>query len=386
MSVTSDSSNRTQLVPGRRLAALDIMRGIVMVLMALDHSSGEFNAGRLFTDSARMYTAGAPLPALQFLTRWVTHLCAPTFVFLAGASLALYVQRREASGASAGAIDRHIALRGLVIAGFELWVSLFWMPFGRVLLQVLYAIGSSFLLMVVLRRLPTVALVALASAVLVLGEGLTDAMGWGPPDRTPLLASLLLVPGPRGRFIVAYPTLPWLAMMLLGWAFGRVLGRRHDGRTIASGLAVSGAALLALYAVVRAHNGYGNMGLLREGQSVVQWLHVSKYPPSLTFVGLELGLMALALAALWLPAAQRDDDTAGARDGLLRVLGKTPMFFYLLHIPILVLTAHALGASGKLGLGATYLFAAGVVVVLLPVCRAYGRYKAARPGGWTRYL
>jgi uncharacterized membrane protein len=361
------------------------MRGIVMVLMAVDHSSGEFNAGRLFTDSVRMYTPGTPLPALQFLTRWVTHLCAPTFVFLAGASLALYVHRREATGTSAWAIDRHIALRGLIIAGFELWVSLFWMPFGRVLLQVLYAIGSSFLAMVLLRRLSTPALVAVAAAVLVLGEKLTDAMGWGPPERTPLFASLLLVPGPRGHFIVAYPMLPWLAIMLLGWAFGRVLTRRYDAPTMVRGLAISGVALLALYAVVRGHNGYGNMRLLRENAGVVQWLHVSKYPPSLSFVGLELGLMALALAALWVPAAQRDAD-AGGRDGPLRVLGKTPMLFYLLHIPCLVLTAHALGLAGKLGLRATYLFAAGVVVLLLPVCRAYGRYKAARPGGWTRYL
>ncbi len=121
--------------PRGRLVALDWMRGLVMMLMALDHSSGEFNAGRLFTDGVFVYQAGTALPTAQFLTRWVTHLCAPTFVFLAGASLALQVGRRTASGESAWAIDRHLLIRGLVIAGFEIWVSRFWMPRGRILLQ-----------------------------------------------------------------------------------------------------------------------------------------------------------------------------------------------------------------------------------------------------------
>ena len=113
-------ASATAAAPGGRLVALDWMRGLVMLLMALDHSSGEFNAGRLFTDGSFVYHQGTPLPAAQFLTRWVTHLCAPTFVFLAGASLALQVGRRRASGESAWAIDRHLLLRGLVIAAFEI--------------------------------------------------------------------------------------------------------------------------------------------------------------------------------------------------------------------------------------------------------------------------
>jgi uncharacterized membrane protein len=364
------------------LTSLDILRGIVMVLMAVDHSSGEFNAGRLFTDSARMYSPGSPLPAAQFLTRWITHLCAPSFVFLAGASLALYVHRREASGEKAWAIDRHIVLRGLIIAGFELWVSLFWMPFGHVLLQVLYAIGSSFVLMAALRRLPVAVLLGFAAAMFFFDEALIGALGWGPVDRTPLWAALLLVPGPRGHVIVAYPTLPWLAILLVGWSFGRVLTRRPGARATALGLTMAGAALLALFTVVRGHNGYGNMALLRDGAGAIQWLHVSKYPPSLSFVALELGLMAFCLAALWIPTAQ-----GNARpDGLLIVLGRTPMFFYLFHIPCLVLAAHVLGVAGKLGLGATYLFAAAVIAILYPACRAYGRYKSAHPRSWTRYV
>src|SRR5215212_2969577 len=100
------------------------MRGLVMVLMALDHSSEAFNAGRVFTDSTFLYKPGTPLPAAQFLTRWITHLCAPTFLFLAGVGLAFTVKRLEKEAGS-WAVDRHLAIRGVVIAGFEVWVSLF---------------------------------------------------------------------------------------------------------------------------------------------------------------------------------------------------------------------------------------------------------------------
>jgi uncharacterized membrane protein len=362
----------------RRIVAIDWMRGLVMVIMAIDHSSGEFNAGRLFTDAAAFYQPGTPLPTAQFLTRFITHLCAPSFVLLAGTSLALSLARR--SNDSAWAIDRHLLLRGLVIAAFEIWVSLFWMPWGRILFQVLYAIGTCYLFMIPLRRLPTWVLLAIASGITLFGERVIVACGWSKSP--PLLASLLLVPGSHGHVFVAYPTLPWLAIMLFGWAFGRALVARPDPRRMQRGLALGGVGLLALFAIVRGANGYGNMALLRESGSLVQWLHVSKYPPSLSFVLLELGILSLALAVL----SFIEGRSTPRPDGLLLVLGQTPMFFYLLHIPVLVLTAHALGVAHSLGLGATYGFAALTVAALYPACRAYRRYKAAHPDGWTRYV
>ena len=194
------------------------------------------------------------------------------------------------------------------------------------------------------------------------------------------------MPGRRGAFVVAYPTLPWLAILLLGWASGKRLSRARarQGETDKTSriMALSGAGLLALFAVVRGHNEYGNMGMTREDGSLVQWLHVSKYPPSLSFVALELGLMALGLAVSSFAAAR----VSANPDGLLMVLGRTPMFFYLLHIPLLVLAANGAGVAHRLGLGWTYIGAAAVVAVLYPICRAYGRYKAAHPHPWTRYI
>jgi uncharacterized membrane protein len=364
----------------RRVVAIDWMRGLVMVLMAVDHSSGEFNAGRLVTDGAFLYRAGTPLPTGQFLTRFAAHLCAPSFVFLAGTSLALSLARRSTESPST--VDRHLLLRGLTIAGFELWASLFWMPPGRFLFQVLYAIGTSFLFMIPLRRLPSAALLAIASSIVLFGEAVIAACGWGTAGPAPPVASLLLVPGSLGRVIVAYPTLHWLAMMLFGFVFGRHVAAGPDPRRVRLELASAGVVLLVLFGVVRGLNGYGNMSLLKESGALVQWLHVSKYPPSLSYDLLEFGIMSLVLAALYVAEAR----TTPADGGLLLVLGRTPMFFYLLHIPLLVLTAHALGVAHALGLGATYGFAALVIGALYPACRVYRRYKEAHPNGWTRYL
>lgn len=371
---------------GSRLLTLDWMRGLVIVLMALDHASGEFNAGRLITDGAFLYQPGTPLPADQFLTRWVTHLCAPTFVFLAGVALAFSIGRRVERGEAPGSIDRYLLLRGLILVAAEAVPSYFWMPPGKFLFQVLYAIGTAYLLMIPLRRLPVKGSAAFALGILLLGEAVAAAAGWGPGDQAPWLATLLLTGGPRGALIVAYPTLPWLAMLLLGWACGHVLRGRGAGvAALRSGEFLRAAlALLAVFMLVRAVNGYGNFGLLRDDHSLVQWLHVSKYPPSVSYVALELGLMSLVLAGLvWLGERGRFEVRG---DDPLVILGQTPMFFYLLHIPLLAMMGEALGVKHELGLGAAYGFAAVATTLLYPLCVRYRAHRVAHPAAVTRYL
>ena len=375
-------SDATRARAASRLPALDWMRGLVMVLMAIDHSSDAFNAGRLFTDAARMWHPGAPLPAAQFLTRWITHICAPTFLFLAGTSLAFTVSRQRASGDQPAAIDRYIFVRGVVIAAFELWVSFFVMAHGRYVFQVLYGIGSAYVLMVPLRRLPDraapfVALFLIATSELMVSLATRNGMPM------PLLPMLLLTGGSYGRLIIAYPTLHWLALLLLGWSWGRRLVTTPSARATATrDLARAGIAALVLFAVLRGVDGYGNMRLFRDSLAPLQWLHVSKYPPSITYDALELGLMALILSAMFRLAAHRIPNP----NGLFMVLGQTPMFFYLLHFPLLIQTARLLGIESKRGLGTSYLGAAAVVAVLYPVCRWYRGYKAAHRTGWARFV
>ncbi len=362
--------------PPARLIPLDRLRGLVMVLMAVDHASGVFNAGRLVTDGPTLYQPGSALPAAQFLTRWISHLCAPTFVFLAGTALALSVARRQTRGESERALDRFIITRGLFIAALDpLWMSWVFLP-GRVLLQVLYAIGFGMVAMAVLRRLSDRTLVIIAVSLVVAGEALTGAALLASGNRPGPLVALLLTGGELGPVIVAYPLLPWLAIMLLGWSFGRWLPRassRHAGDFLALG----GVAALVLFVAVRGANAYGNMRLVRDDWSLVQWLHVSKYPPSLAYTSLELGLMGVLLAAFL---------AVPERAGLLALLGQTALFFYLLHVHVLVLVAGALGLAHGAGLLAAWLGGLAVVVALYPLCARYRGYKRTHPDGLARYV
>lgn len=368
-----------------RLAPLDWMRGIVMVLMSVDHSSEAFNAGRLFTDSIFFYKVGTPLPLWQFLTRFITHLCAPTFVFLAGTGLAFSVERQVGKGERPSTIDRQIATRGLVIALYELWISWFVVPPHTWLLQVLYAIGISFLFMVPLRRLSNGAALGLALFLIAAGEalvGLSVQLG-ADPANPPIALALLVVGGERGPLIIGYPPLHWLAILLLGWVWGRMLVRKSPPPAqIARQLAWAGLAALATFVCLRGANTYGNMLLYREDHSLVQWLHVSKYPPSVTYTTLELGIMALIMAALFQLAQLRKPRS----EGLLITLGQTPMFFYLLHFPLLVMAGRICGVQHQLGLVATYAGAVSVVLVLYPFCRWYRDFKASGRHAWTRYV
>lgn len=363
-----------------RLVAFDWLRGLVMALMAIDHSSDAFNSGRLFTDSALYYHPGQPLPAAQFLLRWVTHLCAPTFLFLAGVGLAFSIRKQRAQGQSELQIDRHLLIRGLLIAGFELWVGYFVMPPGKYLFQVLYAIGASYLFMIPLRRLGPRLSLGVAVTLLLTLEPCCRALAGGPVS---IWKTVLFLPGNLPHLIVAYPALHWLALMLLGSGFGGLLlAHPQAGRALARKLLPAGIVLLGLFGVIRGLNAYGNQGLYRENGSLVQWLHVSKYPPGLSYVTLELGICFLLLAAASAYYAER---TPLPWNPLL-VFGQTPLFFYLLHFPLLVKSAEWLGLEHRFGIGGALLGALAVCVVLYPVCRWYRSYKVAHPQALTRFV
>ncbi|MFQ5506531.1 MAG: DUF1624 domain-containing protein [Planctomycetota bacterium] len=373
-------------VPHHRLAALDWMRGLVMSLMALDHADAIFNRGHRapYDDTNLLY--GGTLPdTAQFLTRWVTHLCAPTFLFLAGTSLALSIGRRKAEGESDRSLDRHLLLRGCLIALLDPLVMTWCFGGERIIFQVLFAIGVSMILMVPLRRLGARWLFCLAVSILLLGEllvlysrplrGVIPDLVFGASIdlRLPLLGSQQL--------LMLYPVLPWLAMLMLGWVLGCYL-REQGPAASARVLLLCGGLALCLFAALRADNGYGNMFLSRADHSLLEWLHVSKYPPSLTFTTLELGIMCVVLAGL-LRLGRGGHPRPG---NPLLVFGQTALFFYLLHIPILGACALGFGILQKLDLQAGYLGALAVLIVLYPSCRWYGRYKRAHPGGWSRYL
>ncbi len=388
----------------RRLPALDWMRGIVMILMATDHASGAYNSGRLVTDSALMYGAGMPLPPLQFAHRWISHICAPTFLFLAGAALALSIERKVGRGASASKIDRDMFVRGLIILAVDLFfINLFWFP-GAILLQVMYAIGVAMILMIPLRRLPSPVLLVLGVVMLFAAEWfLPDAL-FVPGDFGSVLSALTLgagffdtnleafgpwaALGIPDAFAVGYPVLPWLSMMIFGWVFGRWLLPRKDAPECemrsARLMGWLGAGGLAAYAVMRGFNTFGNLQLFRLDGSWIQWLHVSKYPPSAAFTALELGLMCLILAGLFLLQRRQGDDVNYSNPVL--VFGQTAFFFYIAHIFLYETTARLLGVHQQNGLLVSTIAMTAGLFVLYPVCRWYRGFKAAHRGTVLRYM
>ncbi len=348
--------------------------------MTVDHAGTVFDAAHLHGDSFAGWVPGTPLPAGEFLTRWVTHLCAPTFLFLAGVSLALSTEkRRDQPGQS-----RFIVTRGLVIAALDpLWMSLAFTGYSRFGLLVLYAIGMSMVCMAALRRLPSTVLLSLAIAIQVLGE---LSSGWAPSS-APLQAlwALLFTGGHvAGKVFCAYPLMPWLSIMMLGWVLGRWWLAPRSRTQRATSLAVVGGALLVAFVVVRGLDGYGNWHLHRDSLDVLQWLHVNKYPPSLSFTLLELGIAFVLLAGF---TALDDPDRPRRALAPFGLLGATAFFFYVQHVHLMVLVQKLVEIDrASAGLAKTWLGALLCIAVLAGPCWLYRRYKAAHPDGWTRYL
>jgi uncharacterized membrane protein len=367
----------------RRIASVDWMRGFVMVLMTIDHASMAFDAHHIDNDSAMYSDAlSTPLPAAEFFTRWMTHLCAPTFVFLMGTSLAISVERRAVKGPNPWDIDRGMLIRGLIIALLDLTLvslgSAHW-NFG-----VLYAIGLSMICMVPLRRLPTWALLAVSVGWMLLGE-MVSGWVWTPPGNSSVPAALTVATYGSDLLVIKYPVIPWLAISVLGWVFGRHLIRYAAGLSTISGrkvLWMCGGLSLVLFVIVRGLNGYGNMFLPRVGSSWQQWLHVSKYPPSLIFYTLELGILFLCLAFL-----RNLELRIGVREnGPFYVFGQTAMFFYIAHRLAFEVSATWFGLRDIDGLGATYGVSAVALLLLYPACLWYRRVKAAHPKSVLKYL
>jgi uncharacterized membrane protein len=359
------------------------MRGLVMILMVIDHAAMAFNRHHLDHDSAVYANAALmDLPAAEFFTRWVTHLCAPSFVFLAGTALALSVERRVVKGINAWEIDKGILIRGAIIALLD--PTLISLGSGRWTFQVLFAIGVSMMCMAPLRRLSTRALLTLSLAWIALGEIVTGLF-WTPPGNLSALAAFTVATYGTPSLNIKYAVLPWLAVMILGWVFGRHLIRFAAGQSKVSGkkvLWLSGVAGLLIFFGVRGMAGYGDMFLHRSDNSWQQWLHISKYPPSITYYALELGILFLLLALL-----RTMELGIGVREnGVFYVFGQTAMFYYLVHRLTFETAATYFGLRGFDGLAATYGAAAAMIVLLYPLCRWYRTIKAAHPTSILKYI
>jgi uncharacterized membrane protein len=375
----------TASTKSKRIASIDWMRGLVMVIMLIDHASMAFDGrhSNIAMDSARFPDAGTiALPAFAFFTRWIAHICAPTFVLLAGTALALSVERRVAKGLSAWEIDKGLLIRGAIIALID--PTLISLGSGHWNIGVLSAIGLSMMSMALLRRFPTAVLLGLALGWMVFGEFVTGLV-WNPPGSSSPLAALFVANYGSPNLLIHYPFIPWLAVMILGWVFGRHILNFNAGKTGVSPqkvLWITSMLALVVFVIVRAYGGYGDMFLHRADNSWQQWLHVSKYPPSLTYYALELGLLALCLALM-----MKIEPLIGVRpNGPLLVYGQTAMFFYLAHRLALEIPATYFGLRGFGDISTTYIVWALMLVPLYFACIWYRKMKTSHPDSVLKYF
>jgi uncharacterized membrane protein len=376
--------------PRARNEAIDWLRGVVMVLMALDHT-------RTFLGSpVELASAG---PAL-FFTRWITHLCAPVFVLLAGTAAYLHGRRLE----STRALASYLLTRGLWLVVLEVTVIRFaWIvqvgP-DSLFLQVIWVIGASMIVLAGLVWLPRWAIVAFALA-LIGGHNLFDTVHADQLGPARWLWLLLHEPGTFAPFaganwFVLYPLIPWVAVMAAGYALGPwALLPRAQRRARFARL---GAALILGFVLLRATNLYGDPtpwtaehGLLH---AVLGFLNCEKYPPSLLYLAMTLGPALCALA--WM------DRPLGAWAERVSLYGRVPLFYYTLHLYLIHAVAIALAwresgsaavmhpflPSGALGysLPAVYAFWATFVLLLYLPCRWFAGVKRRSHAVWVTYL
>ncbi len=378
-----------------RLGSIDLLRGVVILLMALDHTR-DFLAGS--AQNPRDVTD----PAL-FLTRWVTHLCAPTFILLAGVSAYLYGTR----GRSRGDVSRFLVKRGLwlVLVEFTL-VGFGWnltLGTGLLVAQVIWAIGLSMIVLAALVHLPRWSIVAIAVA-LVAGHDLLDGVRAETLGEASWIWNILHQQGllrisPGVALLVVYPLLPWPAVMALGYALGPVLQRAPAERR--RFLLTTGAALTAGFVVLRAFNVYGDpapwVAQATALGTVLSFLKCEKYPPSLLYLLMTLG-PALLLLGLF-------DRAEGKVAAWITTYGRVPFLFYVAHLPVIHLVALALawltiGEAGwlignfvppkpagyGLSLPGVYVAWAAILLTLYPPCRWFSALKARRHDWWLSYL
>jgi uncharacterized membrane protein len=391
--------------------AVDLLRGLVMVVMLLDHTRDFVHRDALLFDAANL---ARTTPAL-FLTRWITHFCAPVFGFLAGTGAYLQLAR----GKTRAELSRFLWTRGLWLMVLEVTVVrcavAFNFDYARFpgFLQVIWAIGLSMVVLAALVHLPLRAVAALGVGIIALhnlGDGMT-VQGWqGPGSRAPdALEATWMVLHQPGFIVVAgfpvlvlYPVLPWIGVVAAGYAFGAVYGWPAERRR--RFLLRLGLAMVTAFVVIRATNLYGDPSPWSAQKDAVftalSFLNTTKYPPSLLFLLMTLGPAMLALA--WFERAGR-----GAVGRALVTYGRVPLFFYVLQwiVAHLVAIAFSLAAGqtvahlfvfpGTLrpapagvgfGLGITYLAWAVGVVVTYPLCRWFAGVKRRRTEWWLSYL
>lgn len=391
-----------------RINSIDMMRGMVMLIMLLDHVRERFFFHMQVSDPMDLSSTSWGL----FVSRFAAHFCAPVFVFLTGVSAWLYANRSHGEPRSA---RMFLIKRGLFLIALEILVinfsNLSWMvSYYTLWLQVIWVIGLSMLALAALINLPRPWMALLGFAI-VFGHNLLTPIGFQPNEWAYGLWTILhdrgyLVSEGALRVKVSYPVLPWIGVILLGYVAGPLFSNKPNGShldTLArqQKLLFLGISCWVLFAVLRGFNLYGEtlpwQSGAHLGETLMSVFNLTKYPPSLSFLLVTLGGMFFCLVAF-----ERYFASSGKVGGRLArvghglsVFGSVPMFFYILHLYVLLLlytlAKFIFGANygeyfGMSNIGWIWLIAGVLAIALYYPVKRFSEYKKHSTQAWIKYL
>jgi len=393
----NNSLTLPSVTPKSRISSVDILRGLVMIIMALDHTRDFLHYN---IDPTNLQTT---TPVL-FFTRWITHFCAPVFVFLSGTSAFLSGRKKTKKQLSSFLLKRGIWLIVIELTVFNLFLT-FDVTFGFLAIEVLSVIGFSMIILAGVIYLPlrTIFFIGL---IIVCGHNLLDAFDYLKPAETPLWWGFLhqqsFFPYDHNRlFAILYPLLPWPGVMMLGYCLGSLYKKEFDAKRRQKILLSTGILITLFFITLRFTNVYGDPSEWHRQNTfvftILSFLNTTKYPASLLFLSMTLG-PAIILLSLF-------DRSKGKWSNIVSVYGRVPFFYFLVHFFIIHIicmilffaNGHTLSEANTgflhfkspndgLPLGIVYLIWIAVVVAMYPLCKRYDRLKSSHRKWWLSYL
>ncbi|MDG1819074.1 MAG: heparan-alpha-glucosaminide N-acetyltransferase domain-containing protein [Porticoccaceae bacterium] len=390
----SSDSSVGQLAPTvkSRISSIDVLRGLVMLIMLVDHVRERIYLHMQVSDPMVVESTSVDL----FFTRLSAHLCAPVFIFLTGLSAWLY--SHPASG-DVRSPSSFLFKRGLFIIVMEMTLINFsWMgEYHTLWLQVMWAIGLSMIALSVMVKLP-MWMIATTGLVIVFGHNLLTPISFVPGETGYALWTIL---HDRGYLIaegvvkvkISYPVLPWIGVIALGYFAGQLYGKSVESDYRTGFLLRLGLGCLALLLVLRGFNIYGETLPWEYGENAVQavmsFFNFTKYPPSLDFLLMNLGVAFLLLS--WFERVGNENKALQ----VLKTFGAAPMFFYVVHLYALLLAYWVLIAIFGANQGDLYgvnqfywvwVMSAVIAVALYFPTKTFAAYKKRSGQAWMRYL